>query len=229
MANVPYAVWGMGGTGITLADQADVYAMVVSHEIAELIVDPRGDLSNPEVCDPCCINCEGAAFFRAYFDSFNDYLGTNQSTPPGGFNFAYYVAVVVKPEGAATSEGDCHASNGDCNYPPVIQNFYFVIEKDDYGRDEVSDTLTTLWPSICSWKGFRPNAVGSSVPGFTGSFNNISIPGLSITHTIRPTTLATLETAEISHSEFVSPTRCSLPAPRSCPFPIPGTPRTPSR
>ena len=107
IANVPYAVWGMGGTNITLADEADVYAMVVSHEISELIVDPQGNLSNPEVCDPCCENCEGVpgsysgGFFRAYFDNFNDYLGTNQQSPPGGFNFAFYNAVIVKPAGAA--------------------------------------------------------------------------------------------------------------------------------
>jgi hypothetical protein len=189
IANVPYAVWGVGGTGITLADQADVYAMVVSHEIAEMIVDPQVNGSNPEVCDPCCENCEGIAgsyaggFFRAYFDSFNDYLGTNQSTPPGGFDFAYYVAVVVKPAGAANSEGDCHATTGDCNYPPAIQNFYFVIEKDDYGRDEVRDNPIYPLAFYLFLEGFSPNAVGASVPGFTGTFNNTSIPGLSITNT----------------------------------------------
>ena len=140
IANVPYAVWGVDATGLTLADQPDVYAMVISHEIAEMIVDPQVNGKNPEVCDPCCINCQGQSgsytggFFRAYFDAFNDYLGTNQQSPPGGFDFAYYVAVVVKPAGAV---GDCHATNADCTYAPVLQNLYFVIEKDDYGRDEV--------------------------------------------------------------------------------------------
>jgi hypothetical protein len=189
IAHVPYAVWGVDATGLTLADQPDVYAMVVSHEIAELIVDPQANFSNPEVCDPCCINCEGqpgsysGGFFRAYFDSFNDYLGTNQSTPPGGFNFAYYVAVVVKPAGAAFSETDCHATTADCNYPPVNQNFYFVIEKDDYGRDEVNDNLTYPLAFYLFLEGFSPNAVGASVPGFTGTFNDIKIPGLLITNT----------------------------------------------
>lgn len=183
IANVPYAVWGMGGTGITLADQADVYAMVVSHEIAEMIVDPQANDSNPETGDPCCENCLGTDFYRAYFDSFNDYLGTNQQSPPGGFNFAYYTAVVVKPEGGANFGGDCHATPSDCDYAPVIQNFYFVIQKDDYGRDEVSDTLTWPLAFYLFLEGFSPNAVAASVPALTGSFNSTNIHGLSVTHT----------------------------------------------
>jgi hypothetical protein len=183
IADVPYAVWGMGGTNITLADEADVYAMVVSHEIAELIVDPQGNFGNPEVGDPCCENCLGTDFYRAYFDSFNDYLGTNQTSPPGGFDFAYYTAVVVKPEGGADSDTDCHATAADCVYAPVLQNYYFVIEKNDYGRDEVSDTLSYPFAFYLFLEGFSPNAVGASVPSFTGSFNNVNIPGLSISHT----------------------------------------------
>jgi hypothetical protein len=190
IANVPYAVWGMGGTNITLADEADVYAMVVSHEIAELIVDPQGNLSNPEVCDPCCENCQGVAgsysggFFRAYFDIFNDYLGTNQQTPPGGFNYAFYNAVIVKPAGAEYSESDdCDATTADCNYAPVTQNFYFVIEQDDYGRDEVNDNPTFPLAFYLFLEGFSPDAVGASLPTFTGTFNATDISGLSISHT----------------------------------------------
>jgi hypothetical protein len=183
IANVPYAVWGMGGTGITLADNADVYAMVVSHELAEMIVDPQANDSNPETGDPCCENCLGTDFYRAYFDSFNDYLGTNQQSPPGGFNFAYYTAVVVKPEGGGFFNGDCHATVSDCDYAPVVQNFYFVINKDDYGRDEVTDTPTWPLAFYLFLDGFSPNAVGASIPALTGSFNSANIPGLSITHT----------------------------------------------
>ena len=188
--NVPYAVFGIDATGLTLQDQPDVYAMVVSHEIAELIVDPQANFSNPEVCDPCCENCENkpapsysGGFFRAYFDAFNDYLGTNQSSPPGGFNFAYYVAVVVKPAGAANSETDCRATTGDCTYPPVPQNFYFVIEKNNYGRDEVEDNLSYPLAFYLFLEGFSPNGVAASLPSLTGSFNATNIPGLTITET----------------------------------------------
>jgi hypothetical protein len=178
-ANVSYVVFGVNATGLTLADEPDVYAMVVSHEIAEVIVDPQGNFSNPEVCDPCCENCI-SNFYRAYFDSFNDYLGTNQSTPPGGFDFAYYAAVVVQPAGAATSEGDCHATNAECDYPPTPQNFYFVVDKNDFGLDEVKDNLSypsSFWLFL---EGYSPAAVGGSVPSFAGSFNSADIPGLQI-------------------------------------------------
>ena len=71
IANGPYAVFGVYASGLTLADQVDQYAMVVSHEIAEAIVDPQANWSNPEVGDPCCENCL-SNFYRAYFDAFNN-------------------------------------------------------------------------------------------------------------------------------------------------------------
>jgi hypothetical protein len=176
IANAPYAVFGVYATGLTLDDQVDQYAMVVSHEVAEAIVDPQADHSNPEVGDPCCENCL-PNFYRAYFDAFNNYLGTNQMTPPGGFNFAYYTAVVVKPDGGS----DCPAPDADCNYPPTLQNFYFVIEKNNFGRDEVGDTLNYPTSFYLFLEGYSPNGVAASVPSLTGSFNNTNIPGLSIT------------------------------------------------
>ena len=180
IANAPYAVFGVYATGLTLADQPDQYAMVVSHEIAEVVVDPQANWSNPEVGDPCCENCL-PNFYRAYFDVFNNYLGTNQQTPPGGFNFAYYTAVVVKPAGGANFDGDCHATNADCDYAPTLQNFYFVIEKNNFGRDEVGDTLSYPTSFYLFLEGYSPNGVAASVPSLTGSFNNTNIPGLSIT------------------------------------------------
>ena len=53
MANVPYCFVNVMGSGLTVKDDANVYALALSHEIAEMIVDPRADLANPEVCDPC--------------------------------------------------------------------------------------------------------------------------------------------------------------------------------
>ena len=176
LANGPYAVFGIYASGLTLADQVDQYAMVVSHEIAEAIVDPEADHSNPEVGDPCCENCL-PNFYRAYFDAFNNYLGTNQQSPPGGFNFAYYTAVVVKPAGGS----DCPAPDADCNYAPTLQNFYFVIEKNNFGRDEVGDTLSYPTAFYLFLEGYSPNGVAASLPSLTGPFNSTNIPGLSIT------------------------------------------------
>ena len=111
-ANVPYIVAGVT-TGLTLADNADVYAMVVSHEAAEMVVDPNADGNNAEVCDPCDLNCNNLT--RCYFDSSDIFLGSNQDSPPGGFAFTYYTCAVVKPDGAAA----CPAASADCEYAPV--------------------------------------------------------------------------------------------------------------
>ena len=113
-ADIPYVVAGVT-TGLTLADNADVYAMVVSHEGAEMVVDPNVDGNNPEVCDPCDVNCNNLT--RCYFDSSDNFLGTNQASPPGGFPFTYYTCAVVKPAGASA----CPAPSADCQYAPVRQ------------------------------------------------------------------------------------------------------------
>jgi hypothetical protein len=111
-AHVPYIVAGISATHLTIADHADVYAMVVSHEIAEMIVDPKTVGGNPEVCDPCDLNCGNLT--RCYFNRSGTYLGANQHATPGGFTFAYYVCAVVKPAGAS----NCPAAAADCAYAP---------------------------------------------------------------------------------------------------------------
>jgi hypothetical protein len=114
LAHLPYTVFGVFATNLALNDPPDVYAMVVSHEIAELVVDPRVDHANPEVCDPCDLNCGGQNLNRAFFDAANTYLGTRASLPPP-FAYSYYICAVVKPAGAA----DCPAPSGDCVYSPT--------------------------------------------------------------------------------------------------------------
>lgn len=111
-ASVPYILLGVFAQNLTLQDLPDVYAMVVSHETAEMIVDPNVDGNNPEVCDPCDINCSNLT--RIYFDASNNFVGANQASPPGGFSFAFYICAVVKPEGASS----CPASSADCAYAP---------------------------------------------------------------------------------------------------------------
>lgn len=115
-ADIPYIIAGVS-TGLTLADNADVYAMVVSHEVAEMVVDPNVDDNNPEVCDPCDANCNNLT--RCYFDASDNFLGSNQDSPPDGFAFTYYTCAVVKPAGV----GACNPppSAADCQYAPVLQ------------------------------------------------------------------------------------------------------------
>jgi hypothetical protein len=111
IANIPYIVAGVYATNLTLQDETDVYAMVISHEMAEMVVDPKVDGQNPEVCDPCDINCKNLT--RVYFDaSDNHFLGVNQASPPGGFAYDYYICAVVKSEGSA----NCPAAAADCQY-----------------------------------------------------------------------------------------------------------------
>src|ERR1700724_237611 len=114
-ASIPYVVAGVFSTGLTLDDSPDAYAMVVSHELAEMIVDPNVDGANPEVCDACDVNCNNLT--RCYFDASDSFLGSNQDSPPSGFPFSYYTCAVVRPAGAT----DCPASSANCAYAPVLQ------------------------------------------------------------------------------------------------------------
>src|SRR5438132_134968 len=75
MANLAYSFINTLGTNLTLGDEADLYAVALSHEIAEMCVDPAADLSNPEVCDPCAGNC--GVDHRNHFDIDGTWI-----TPP---------------------------------------------------------------------------------------------------------------------------------------------------
>jgi hypothetical protein len=115
LASVAFTVFGVYAGGLTLQDLPDVYAMVVSHEIAELVVDPNVDGQNPEVCDPCDLNC--GPLHRLFFDDSDNYLGAGQALPPG-FSYSYYICAIVNPGGAAA----CPAADGNCDYapPPIL-------------------------------------------------------------------------------------------------------------
>jgi len=153
---------GVFSTGLTLGDAADVYAMVVSHEIAEMIVDPAVGGGDPEVCDPCDINCSNLT--RIYFDASDNFLGANQATPPSGFMFSYYVCAVVKPAGAS----DCPASSANCSYAPVDQALTLIVDKSTYGEDEVGCSF----PAPHS----TPNAYWVALDGFTAAELGFNAP-----------------------------------------------------
>jgi hypothetical protein len=154
-SNISYVAAGIYHQGLALQDVPDVYAMVVSHELAEMVIDPNVDFSNPEVCDPCDVNCHNLT--RIYFDASDNFLGANQATPPGGFPYDYYICSIVKPGGA----GNCPASAADCQYTPVTPNLQFVIDKSTYGKDEVD----VLLPGVASY----PSAFWLAVDGFDAS------------------------------------------------------------
>lgn len=111
LANVPYAFVNVMGSGLTVKDEANVYALALSHEIAEMVVDPRADLSNPESADPCGPNCQRV--WIDYFDTAGRYIRTSQSFPPP-FDYAFFLNAIVKPNAAT----QCPAPAAACNYAP---------------------------------------------------------------------------------------------------------------
>jgi len=92
---VPYCFCNVRGSNLTVDDKRDRYAETITHEIAEMAIDPKSNSHNPEVCDACAGNCFNN--WRAYFDNNNKFLGANQGDPnnnPVG-NYAYFTAIVV--------------------------------------------------------------------------------------------------------------------------------------
>jgi len=98
----------MEGTGLTVDDKADVYADALSHEIAEMVVDPAADLSNPETNDPCSGNC--GVGYRNYFDLLGNYLG---GSPVQGYGF--WTNGVATP----ATVSSCPSPQSGCVYDPA--------------------------------------------------------------------------------------------------------------
>ena len=101
------------GTGLTVEDVDDHYAEAVSHELAEMTVDPRADGKNPEVCDGCGTNCRGAQAYRAFFSSEGAYLATTDRFPPP-MAYGFFISAIARPPSAA----DCPPPESACVYPP---------------------------------------------------------------------------------------------------------------
>jgi hypothetical protein len=112
-ASRPYSFVNALGSGFALDDRQDLFAEAVSHEIAEMTVDPLANESNPEVCDGCGTNCQGSTAYRAYFDASGRYLQSANKFPPA-FDFAFFLSAVAQPAAAA----DCPAPAAACAYPP---------------------------------------------------------------------------------------------------------------
>ncbi len=106
-SGVPYAFVNVMGTGLTLDDAQDVYAVALSHEIAEMTVDPQANGGNPEVSDACAGNC--SVDHRNYFDSNGNWLG---GSPASGYQF--FIDGISKPADVA----QCPAPPSSCIYPP---------------------------------------------------------------------------------------------------------------
>ena len=112
-ANVPYCFCNVFGQNLTVDDQANVYAVQLSHEIAEMTVDPDANNSNPEVCDPCGPNCQ-TVWLDYFGGAGNAYIQTTQSLPPG-FAYTFFINAIVQPSAVSQCPPTSSAS---CAYAP---------------------------------------------------------------------------------------------------------------
>jgi hypothetical protein len=119
-ANLPYCFAYAYGQNLTIADGTNIgspeggsFALGVSHEIAEMVVDPVAPFQNTEVCDPCS-NCQPAGAFRHYFDNGRTYLASTQ-TFPVAFLYDFYINGIAQP---GTKPCPMAAPGYACNYPP---------------------------------------------------------------------------------------------------------------
>ncbi|KVU14169.1 hypothetical protein WK62_31120 [Burkholderia ubonensis] len=170
-ANRPYLFVNVNGEGLTVADRGWAYAGSLSHEIAEMVVDPNADSSNPEVCDPCGPNC--ASTYIDYFDASQNYIETSQIPPydPGAPVYDFYLNGIVTPQWAkpcpitvpkiacayspifqtdrssqGTSEGSFSVVVGTRTDGRPFYN-YWQLGQGGHGWTELSDGLTDLPPA----------------------------------------------------------------------------------
>ena len=111
LASVPYLFVNVFGQNLTVDDASNSYAQILSHEIAEMTVDPLVDGRNPEVCDGCGPNCQ--TVYLDYFDARGAYIQTSQAFPPP-FAYAFFINAIVQPASAT----NCPAPGSACAYPP---------------------------------------------------------------------------------------------------------------
>jgi hypothetical protein len=117
--NIPYCYCKILHPDVTLDDKEHSYAQIVSHEIAEMVVDRFSHENNPEVCDACAGNSRND-WFR-FFDNNNNYLGAGKDVQSfGGYTFC--INSVCLPE-FYNPDDECAKSRPEnderaCAYPP---------------------------------------------------------------------------------------------------------------
>jgi hypothetical protein len=127
----PYCYSLVFGENLTIADNNHtiipgrphdkVYAHNLSHEIAEMLVDPAGNDENPEVCDACAGNCNNSLF--DLFDENGVFLGGTADTASAS-GFAFFINCIVSSSVALDSNA-CVVAGTDkqtaCVYlPPFV-------------------------------------------------------------------------------------------------------------
>jgi hypothetical protein len=110
----PYCFCNVGGSNFTVQDLGNRYAEVLSHEVAEMVVDPLISFLSPEVCDGCAGNCKirWLSFFATDSSGNPHYLTSARKVPPPPFNPDFFIAAIARPKNA----NDCPAPESGCSY-----------------------------------------------------------------------------------------------------------------
>jgi hypothetical protein len=117
--DIPYCYCSVVGNNLTIDDKKNAYAQTLSHEIAEMVVDPFANSNNPEVCDACAGNCKNN--WHSFFDNNNNYLDARRDLNQTGYT--YYINAICKPD-LYDSATECALKPRDqndtiaCKYPP---------------------------------------------------------------------------------------------------------------
>jgi hypothetical protein len=149
----------------TVNNQANekVYAHTLSHEIAEMVVDPRADGSNPEVCDACASNCNSFNLFEL-FDQNGGYMGGTANTGQAS-GFAFFISSIVRP-GVVLDSNSCLAPGSDvqsvCIYPPPVESGQLLSYGDDGTPLNVSDPVVV---GRSDWLDFKFLFAGKNLSG----------------------------------------------------------------
>jgi hypothetical protein len=107
----PYLFVHTQGSPLTVSDKEWFFAGRLSHEVAEMTVNPLG--GNPEVCDPCGPNYNST--YIAYFDVSGAYIETSQTPPYNvSFPFSFFINAIVQPKYADPKTAPVFA----CSYIP---------------------------------------------------------------------------------------------------------------
>jgi hypothetical protein len=132
----PYCFINVSGPSLTLADRGDEYADSLSHEVAEMTVDPYNSYTNPEVCDACGGNChkDWRGFFARSPGGGFSYLGSASGIPPLTFHYDFFTAAV-----AQTAYTDsCPSPDWGCDYAPSanqgVGELLFYEKSDGYAE-----------------------------------------------------------------------------------------------
>jgi len=132
----PYCFVNVHGQNLTVQDRGQNFADTLSHEVAEMLIDPSGTpWLNAEICDACAGNCHRS--WQSFFvgdASGQRYLRSAQTIPPFPFEYDFFTAAVAQ----SPHDDDCPAPDAACNYGPEarpgISELVFYEPSDGYGE-----------------------------------------------------------------------------------------------